>query len=127
MNAQRFMTNPKVRVGPNETMVSARIKLASSTDPFLAVVDPNGRLLGLLHRDMVMQPDLDDAFCGPTSVRQFMSRRVPSCRPADPIESVLATFDSCQAEMLVVTDDAGQLEGLIARNDIPLFRDSIAT
>jgi len=121
------MTNPKVRVGPNDSMSSARLKLADSTDAALAVVDATGRLLGLLHRDMVMHPELDDGFRGKSSVRQYMSQRVPSCRPSDPIESVLATFDSYQAEMLVVTDDAGQLEGLIARNDIPLFRDSLVS
>jgi len=114
MNAARFMYRPTTYATPNEALDAASRKMDEALAHVLPVLT-EGRLVGVLHRDVLCLEDTGQRL----EVEDVMSREVRSCRPSDTIGSVLATFDSTGADVLVVTDDAGALVGLLNSRDLP--------
>ncbi|MDZ4694543.1 MAG: CBS domain-containing protein [Deltaproteobacteria bacterium] len=111
MIAARFMSSLTEFVRPTESVRTADRIMARNGAQALPVVTEDGRLAGLIHREAAAAAKQNAAVDG------FMSKRVICCRPSDTIESVIATFNSCQIDVLVVTDDDGAFRGVLSAQD----------
>jgi IMP dehydrogenase len=107
-----IIENP-VTIGADRTLREVRAIMEAQRVTGLPVVDPSGRLLGIITaRDLRFRRD-DGAL-----VRDAMTSRVVVERPDATPGSARAKFDEHRIEKLPVVDAEGRLEGLITVKDM---------
>ena len=83
------------------------------------VVDASGVLVGVItDRDLCMAAYTQGRALGDIAVSAVMSRSVRSCRPDDPLATVLQTMAEVQVHRLPVVDARGALVGIVSTNDL---------
>ncbi|MBI5697243.1 MAG: CBS domain-containing protein [Thaumarchaeota archaeon] len=80
------------------------------------VVDENGEVIGI-----TTQTDINRQYArvypGKYKVRDYMTDKVVSCRESDSLEFALSIINSNKTSRLVVTDNKGNVKGIITTND----------
>ena len=81
------------------------------------LVDDNGDLLGIVSRTDLVKA-YANVFGGKYLVKDFMSRKVVTCRKSDSIKFALSLMNKNEVSRLVVTDEDGCPIGLITTNTL---------
>jgi CBS domain-containing protein len=85
----------------------------------LPVTNNDGRITGMItDRDVCMAAYLQGAPLHSITVSSVMSREVVTCKERDDVRDVEHAMRHRQVRRLPVTDDLGQLLGMISLNDI---------
>lgn len=83
------------------------------------VVDASGVLVGVLtDRDLCMASYTQGKALLEIPVAAVMARAVRTCRPEDPVATVLQTLQQAQVHRLPVVDARGMLVGVVGTNDL---------
>jgi CBS domain-containing protein len=83
------------------------------------VIDAEERCIGILtDRDICMKIVLDHLDPEDTQVSEMMSGHVNTCKPDDPIESVIALMEKEQIRRVPVVDEQERIIGIISEGDI---------
>lgn len=78
-----------------------------------------GRVVGMItDRDVCLAVGMRSRRATDIAVREIMSRAVHSCRPGDDLAAALRTMARYKVRRLAVTDERGQLRGVLSINDI---------
>ena len=86
------------------------------------LVDDNGELLGIVSRTDLVKA-YANVFGGKYLVKDFMSKKVVTCRKSDSIKLALSLMNKNEVSRLVVTDEDGCPIGLITTNTLLLHSD----
>lgn len=82
----------------------------------VVVINENGELVGI-----TTQTDINRSYArsypGKYRVRDYMTDKVVSCRESDSLEFALSIINSNKTSRLVVTDNKGNVKGIITTND----------
>ena len=81
------------------------------------LVDDNGELLGIVSRTDLVKA-YANVFGGKYLVKDFMSKKVVTCRKSDSIKFALSLMNKNEVSRLVVTDEDGCPIGLITTNTL---------
>ena len=81
------------------------------------LVDDNGELIGIVSRTDLTK-SYASVFGGKYLVKNFMSRKVVTCRRSDSLKFALSLMNKNQVSRLVVTDENGFPVGLISTNTL---------
>jgi CBS-domain-containing membrane protein len=81
------------------------------------LVDDNGELVGIVSRTDLTK-SYASIFSGKYLVKNFMSKKVVTCRKSDSLKFALSLMNKNQVSRLVVTDENGYPVGLISTNTL---------
>lgn len=81
------------------------------------LVDDNGEIIGIVSRTDLVQA-YASVFGGKYLVKEFMSKKVVTCRKTDSIKFALSLMNKNEVSRLVVTDENGSPIGLITTNTL---------
>jgi CBS domain-containing protein len=111
-----------VKVYPADTVLSAVRKLADEKIGALVVESDQMRPVGIFsERDFVNAVADHGATALAMSVESLMSAPVVSCRPADSVETAMATMTLAKIRHLPVMED-GRLLGIVSIGDLVKHR-----
>lgn len=80
------------------------------------VVDEKGEIIGITTQTDVNR-HYAKSYPGKYKVRDYMTDKVVSCRESDSLEFALSIINSNKISRLVVTDNKGNVKGIITTND----------
>ena len=83
----------------------------------IVIVNDNGELTGIISRTDLTK-SYADVFGGNYLVKNFMSKKVVTCRRTDSIKFTLSLMNKNQVSRLIVTDEDGYPVGLISTNTL---------
>lgn len=83
----------------------------------VVLVDDNGELIGIVSRTDLTK-SYASVFGGRYLVKNFMSKKVVTCRKSDSLKFALSLMNKNQVSRLVVTDENGYPVGLITTNTL---------
>jgi len=110
------MVSPAITVTPNETVEQVAHKFLDHHISGMPVVDPDGKLLGLVTEcallDMVNDPTLSQSV-----VAEYMTRNVVSVDADQTISEAVSQIIDHDIRRLPVTSD-GHVVGIISRREI---------
>ena len=81
------------------------------------LVDDNGELIGIVSRTDLTKA-YASVFGGKYHVKEFMSKKVVTCRKSDSLKFALNLMNKNEISRLVVTDENGSTVGLITTNTL---------
>lgn len=112
--------NPEVTTcGPDTTLESAAMLMWNGDCGTVAVVDDDGKAVGIItDRDICMAVAFQHKLASEIKVRETMSRRLFTCHPESDIMSALKVMSFQKVRRLPVTDDTGQVLGIISIEDL---------
>jgi CBS-domain-containing membrane protein len=111
--AGRIMQTQVATIGPDASCREALSSLLSRKVASLPVVESDGRLVGLLSQNDLLQPlNLDK------QVRDIFSRHVPTVRPDCCLAKLVRMFQSGKQRSLPVVDAQRTLLGIVGRSDL---------
>lgn len=112
------MTQSVVSCSPEDTLNRAAQLMWESDCGALPIVDPGGKLLGMLtDRDICMSAYTRGKPLSELSVSAAMSTGVVSCRPGDTLRAVMDAMATHQIRRVPVLDD-GILVGIVSLADV---------
>lgn len=82
----------------------------------VVVVDENGEVIGITTQTDVNR-NYAKSYPGKYRVRDYMTDKVISCRESDSLEFAISIINSNKTSRLVVTDNKGNVKGIITTND----------
>jgi len=83
----------------------------------VVLVDDNGKLIGIVSRTDLTK-SYASVFGGKYLVKNFMNKKVVTCRRTDSLKFALSLMNKNQVSRLVVTDENGNPVGLISTNTL---------
>jgi CBS domain-containing protein len=83
----------------------------------VVLVNDNGELIGIVSRTDLTK-SYASVFSGKYLVKNFMSKKVVTCRRSDSLKFALSLMNKNQVSRLVVTDENGYPVGLISTNTL---------
>jgi predicted transcriptional regulator len=83
----------------------------------VVLVDDNGELIGIVSRTDLTK-SYASVFGGRYLVKNFMNKKVVTCRKSDSLKFALSLMNKNQVSRLVVTDENGYPVGLITTNTL---------
>ncbi len=83
----------------------------------VVLVDDKGELIGIISRTDLVKA-YANVFGGKYSIKNFMSRKVVTCRKTDSVKFALDLMNKNEVSRLVVTDENGSPVGLITTNTL---------
>jgi len=111
-----------VKIHADETIESAVHKLAEHRIGALLVEDRWMKLVGIFsERDFIHAIGRDGVSALGAEVKEWMSKRVVSCRSSDRIDAVLATMTELRIRHVPVIDN-GELKGIVSIGDLVKYR-----
>ena len=112
--------NPDVTTcRPDTTLETAAILMWDGDCGTVAIVDDEARVVGIItDRDICMAVALQHKHANTIQVHEVMSRHLFTCHPESDIMNALKTMSFQKVRRLPVTNDSGQVEGIISIEDI---------
>jgi CBS domain-containing protein len=112
--------NPKVTTcSPETTLEDAALLMWHGDCGTVAVIDDSGAAIGIItDRDICMAVAFQHKTPGDIMVRDVMSRHLFTCQPDNDIMSALKTMSFEKVRRLPVTNGTGQVQGIIAIEDL---------
>ncbi|MDX2169447.1 MAG: CBS domain-containing protein [Deltaproteobacteria bacterium] len=121
MNVAGLMSSPVRACRADETLHSAAERMWQGDIGVLPVVDPGGRLVGVVtDRDIAMTAYLRGQPLDACSVGEVMTHEVASCHAETSVEDAQEVMRTLQIRRLPVVDDAGRPVGMLSLNDLAL-------
>ena len=102
-----------VAVAWSDSAEAAFARMRDAGHDAIPVVNDQLRVIGLLKRDATC----NGIWLGSVSVAGLMRRGVFVCRADDALGHALATMDRLEVDQLAVLDEAGQVVGVVGRDD----------
>lgn len=119
MQVRELMTAPPVTCTPETSLGVAAGRMADSRCGALLVVDPKGRLAGIItDRDICLAMSRTNRNALNISVGEVMTRKVSTVQLGDEVRRALTLMRTARVRRVPVLDDAGQLKGLLSINDV---------
>jgi CBS domain-containing protein len=119
MNVENWMSEAVVTCRPEDDLGEAARKMWENDCGALPVVDEDGRVVAMLtDRDVLMGTLHGGARLHELQVRDSMSRRVFTCRAADPIEDVMRLVGDQRIRRVPVVDREGRAIGVVSLCDL---------
>lgn len=119
MNANDLMTRGPRSVRTTDRLDAAARVLWEQDCGIVPVVDATNVLVGVVtDRDLCMASYTQGRPLDEIAVVGPMARQLRTCRPDDPITTVLAAMQQAQVHRLPVVDARGVLLGIVSINDI---------
>jgi CBS domain-containing protein len=119
MTVHDVMSEPVVTCTTDMTLSAAARLMREADYGTLPVVDPKGRVVGI-----VTDRDVCLAFAGSArnpshiGVHEIMTRKLVTVQPTDTIHTALATMKKARVRRLPVLDSFGRLKGLLSIEDV---------
>jgi CBS domain-containing protein len=113
------MKDDVVCLGEQDTVQDAAKKMEESNVGFLPICDESGRVLGTLtDRDIAIRACAKNLGASTTKVTEVMTREIVSCKSGDDIKIAEKKMGEKKKSRMLVTDDQGNLQGVISLSDI---------
>ena len=124
MKLRDVMTNPVIRIHPDETVAVAARTLTHYNIGILPVCGNDGRVCGLVtDRDLVTRCLASGRSPGNTSVRDVMTTKIISARPDMDASAAAGLMGREQIRRLPVLEN-GRLCGMVSLGDLSLREES---
>jgi CBS domain-containing protein len=121
MNVERIMITDVKSCRPQSTLEQAGRIMADMGCGALPVVDPGGRVIGILtDRDVCMVLAIRNRRPSEIQVQQAMTEEVYTCCPEDDVRAALTVMRARQVRRLPVVDDQKRLLGILSFDDVLL-------
>jgi len=126
MKVQNILDHQKVdlvTIRPEDTIETAARLLTTNNIGAIPVRDSEAKMVGVLsERDLVHGYANHGAAVMSFTVKDMMTTRVTSCRPADSIENAAMKMSKLHIRHLPVLDDNGGVIGMISQRDVMEIR-----
>jgi len=116
--SHRYEEGEVISVGPNDTLLTAVIRMRSADVSQLPVLDANGRAIGILDESDVLVKVHHDPGHFSNAVKTAMTDRLETLAPTARIADLLAVFDRGRVAIVMEGD---RFLGLITRSDLLSF------
>ena len=124
MKLRELMTNPVIRIHPDETVAVAARTLTRYNIGILPVCGGDGKICGLVtDRDLVTRCLASGKEPGKTRVADVMTGSVRWASPDMDAGAAARLMGSCQIRRLPVLEN-GKLLGMVSLGDLAAFEDS---
>jgi CBS domain-containing protein len=119
MIVRDVMSHEVTTCSPDTTLESAALLMWNGDCGTVAVVDKDSRVIGIItDRDICMAVALQHKAASDIQVREVMGSNLFTCQPDSDIMNVLKTMSFQKVRRLPVTNDNGQVEGIISIEDL---------
>ena len=119
MIVKEVMRHEVTTCRPDTTLESAAILMWDGDCGTVAVVDDEDKVTGIItDRDICMAVALQHKPASEIRVQEVMSRHLFTCQPENDIMNVLKIMSFQKVRRLPVTNDSGQVEGIISIEDL---------
>jgi CBS domain-containing protein len=119
MIVKEVMNREVTTCEPETTLEAAAILMWDNDCGTVAVLDDAGRAIGIItDRDICMAVALQHKAASEIQVQEVMSRQLFTCQPENDIMNALKTMSFQKVRRLPVTNDSGQVEGIISIEDL---------
>jgi CBS domain-containing protein len=122
MTVRDIMTRPPQACHTSTTLSAASRHMRDMRCGTLVVMDPRGRLAGILtDRDLALA--IGDLRSEPSriTVDHVMTRHVFTCRPDDDVHAAIAEMAGRKVRRLPVVESDGDVKGMISIDDVVLW------
>ncbi len=110
-----LMSSPVRTIRSDARIEEAKQVLASERVSALAVVSPNGKLVGVVSTTDVCDPRHDDPIA---AVEAAMTRVLYAVRPTDPVTAAIGLMVRESIHRVLVVSDTGGLVGIVTSMDV---------
>jgi len=125
MKLRDIMTNPVIRIHPDESVAVAARTLANYNIGILPVCGGDGRLCGLVtDRDLVTRCIASGRSPASTPVREVMTANVVSARPDMDSSAAAGLMGRLQVRRLPVLEN-GRLCGMVSLGDLAVKEETV--
>lgn len=121
MLCRDLMRRPVQTADPYESAQTAARRMEEANVGFAPVCDDHGALVGVItDRDLALR------VCGPgrssaeVQIGEILTPAVVTCRPEDELSTAEELMARAHVSRIVVTDDAGHVEGVISLSDVAM-------
>ena len=119
MIVKEVMSHEVTTCRPDSTLESAAILMWDGDCGTVAIVDDERMVIGIItDRDICMAVALQHKPASEIQVQEIMSRHLFTCQPENDIMSALKIMSFQKVRRLPVTNDSGQVEGIISIEDL---------
>ncbi|UPT73091.1 MAG: CBS domain-containing protein [Elusimicrobiota bacterium] len=119
MKIKELMTKDVECLDPGASLKQAAQLMSDADVGGLPIVDPSGRVVGVLtDRDIVVRTVAAGLNPADSVVADAMTPEVVHCHSEDDVEDAAELMAAHQIRRVVVTDDAGALAGIVALADL---------
>ena len=119
MIVKEVMNHEVTTCSPETTLESAALMMWNGDCGTVAVVDDEKKVIGIItDRDICMAVALQHKAASEIQVQEIMSRHLFTCQPDSDIMNALKTMSFQKVRPLPVTNDNGQVEGIISIEDL---------
>jgi CBS domain-containing protein len=119
MIVKEVMNHEVTTCRPDTTLESAAILMWDGDCGTVAVVDDESMVIGIItDRDICMAVALQHKPASEIQVQEVMSRHLFTCQPENDIMNALKIMSFQKVRRLPVTNDSGQVEGIISIEDL---------
>jgi CBS domain-containing protein len=122
-----LMSHPVITVQENEALGAATARMVKSGLKRLPVVNPEGKLVGILSRLDILRLVASAPQAAPAAhlpagsvktVRDVMSAQIPMVKQEDDLATLIDKFVQAGTHRLIVVDGAGKAIGLVSDSDV---------
>ena len=115
MIVKEVMNHEVTTCSPETTLESAALMMWNGDCGTVAVVDDEKKVIGIItDRDICMAVALQHKAASEIQVQEIMGRHLFTCQPDNDIMNALKTMSFQKVRRLPVTNDNGQVEGIIS-------------
>ena len=119
MIVKEVMNHEVTTCSPETTLESAALMMWNGDCGTVAVVDDEKKVIGIItDRDICMAVALQHKAASEIQVQEIMGRHLFTCQPDNDIMNALKTMSFQKVRRLPVTNDNGQVEGIISIEDL---------
>ena len=119
MIVKDVMSHEVTTCSPDTTLESAALMMWNGDCGTVAVVDDEKKVIGIItDRDICMAVALQHKAASEIQVQEIMGRHLFTCQPDNDIMNALKTMSFQKVRRLPVTNDNGQVEGIISIEDL---------
>ena len=119
MIVKEVMNHEVTTCSPDTTLESAALMMWNGDCGTVAVVDDEKKVIGIItDRDICMAVALQHKAASEIQVQEIMGRHLFTCQPDNDIMNALKTMSFQKVRRLPVTNDNGQVEGIISIEDL---------
>lgn len=122
MQCAEVMRTDVIIVDPDDMVKVAAIRMRDANIGFLPVCDGEGKVVGTLtDRDIAIRVDAEGRSASSCRIGDVMTRETICCRAIDDLARVEDLMAEHKKSRILVTDEAGVLEGVVSLSDVAQF------